>query len=98
MPVNSTSISEIGSAVLRLTEGVDGAQQRAKDGIDKDLQALIQGMGGWNIVEVLKTAAACALANGLSLDHPDVALVREQLRRYRFAHAEPAPGSGPAFV
>lgn len=49
------SIDEVKQAVIRLTEGSEGALCRARDGFDTNLQMLLAGLGGWNIVEVLKS-------------------------------------------
>jgi hypothetical protein len=80
----SHPVSDIRELVIRLTDGVDGALNRAEQGSDSNLSALLKGLGGWNIVEVLKTASACALAKGLPADHPDVALLRDLLKPYGF--------------
>lgn len=77
-------LSDIKGCVLRLTKDVEAVRIRAEAGNDPDMQALLSGLGGWHIISVLRTAAACAVARGLPADHPDVVLLRQALHGYGF--------------
>jgi hypothetical protein len=86
--LSSPSIEEVRSAVHRLTSASEGVHQRAADGLNDDFLVFLQNKGGWNVVNVLQTAAACALAQGLVLTNPDVVVVRAALLRYGFGSSE----------
>jgi hypothetical protein len=84
LETSDDSIDAIKRAVTNITKQVEGARIRAQEGKDIHLQAMLLGNGGWNIVEVLKTAATCAFMTQAPLDHPDVVIVRKELQKYGF--------------
>jgi hypothetical protein len=77
----------IRASVLKLAEGLEDrfASDRHFDAIQRDL-------GGWNVVEVLRTGAVCVIVKGLdpTVDY-DAALVRQGLIDHGFAPENPAP-------
>lgn len=81
------SIAQLREVVGRLTQDMPGVRARASDGIDADLQLVFSEQGGWSVVNVLCTAAACVLAKGLPVDHPDAQFVRTALENYGYRTA-----------
>ncbi len=73
---------EVRDLVQRLLQGVEGPAERARNGNDPDLFAMLSGQGGWNMVNVLRTGALCAFLKSLPVDHPDVVLLRRGLAAY----------------
>jgi hypothetical protein len=64
----------VGTSALRLVEGMEGAFE------SPSMDALTGDMDGWDAVEVLQAAAACAFLKGIDpkTDY-DAALVRQAL-------------------
>ncbi len=73
---------QVRDLVLRLLQDVEGPAERARDGHDPDLLAMLSGQGGWNMVNMLRTGAMCAFLKSLPVDHPDVVLLRQGLAAY----------------
>ncbi len=86
--MNTTTLSphlaprDVRDLAMRLLQGVEGPTERARNGQDPDLAIMLAGQGGWNMVNVLRTAAMCAFLKSLPVDHPDVVLVRQGLAAY----------------
>lgn len=62
------------NSALRLVEGMEGAFE------SPSMDAMLGDMGGWDIIEVLQAASACAFLKGVDprTDY-DAALVRQAL-------------------
>lgn len=80
---NHITSEAIGQSVQSLL--TDGFRQRALDGNDRHIKALLDGVGAWNIIEVLKVGATCAFLNGLGEEDYHAALLRQALRDHGFA-------------
>lgn len=78
-------IDDLVNVVRRLVKDMPGVLQRAYDGQDSNLKTLLEGNGGWHIPDVLRTAAACALAKRLPSDHPDVLFIVNALAKYGYS-------------
>jgi hypothetical protein len=76
---NQITSDAIAASVRKLVSGVPEVQRAIEDGHEKHLKIMLDGLGGWNIVEVLKTAVACGAIKGLTEDDYDFALVKQAL-------------------
>lgn len=75
-------------AVLVLTEGMDRVQQDAQYYEDRNLRAMLDGQGAWNLASVCKTALMCATLRGLDDRHYETALVKQVLLDFGFGPSE----------
>jgi hypothetical protein len=77
---NHITGQEVRNAILSLIPADNKLRERARDGLDKDLQAILDDKGGWNVLAVLKSAAAVIVTENLPSDRHDVRVVRQALR------------------
>ena len=80
----TNSLAAIKEAGLRLIGGIDEVTRRAEAGQDANTALVLNGQGGWHIVEFLKMAALGAVVKGLGPTHPDVLVVQRALGHYGF--------------
>lgn len=76
------TIDAVTASVKALIEGCPSAVRRAQVGNDRQVATMLAGLGGWDVIEVLKAAAACALMQGLDTTNYNLALVRQALLDY----------------
>jgi hypothetical protein len=87
-------LTDMASAIRAILETSEQAMLDARDRNDKDLQAFLAGEAGWQIPRLLTYAAAVALAQGLSSDDENVAMIREGLIAFGFSDTIQAPRPG----
>jgi len=73
---NHIKADAVRDAVIALAEGVF---DRPGDAHSNDFQTMLDGEGGWNVIEVLKIGAASAFLKGLDESDYNAALVKQAL-------------------
>ena len=76
----------IRDAVMTLAEGTDTRRYEVRN---RYFQAMVEGKGGWDIVEMLKLGAVSAFMKGIDDTDYNAALVKQALVDYGW-HVDPA--------
>jgi len=75
---NEIPVDDIQVAVASIVRKSSKMMDRIHDGKERHVELLLLDHDGWNIIEVLKSAVACAVVLGLD-DDCDYRLVRQAL-------------------